>query len=89
MDDIIRNNITNLSLLCSGNLVVSDWIWRTTLACVMIIFILMSCIGNGAVLLALRYHQDDVKSVSNYFIINLAFTDFLLVLLCMPSILIS
>lgn len=90
MADIVRNNLTNVSqVLCSGNLVISDWIWRTTLSCIMALFILMSCIGNGAVLLALRYHQNDIKSVSNYFIINLAFTDFLLGLICMPSILIS
>ncbi|EDV24547.1 uncharacterized protein TRIADDRAFT_26009 [Trichoplax adhaerens] len=90
MADTYINNFTNKSLeLCNGSLVVSDCLWRIILSCFMTLFMLMSCIGNGAVLLVLRYHHDDIKSASNYFITNLALTDFLLGVLCMPCILIS
>ena len=79
----MMNNSTNFSVIPR---VVEDWSMETLVSVYSTIFIL-SVVGNGLVILTLVQNKR-MRTVTNVFLLNLAISDLLLAVFCMPFTLI-
>lgn len=86
-DSITDDNLTCDQFLPPGSVLATVW-FQTTIYCLYCTIFVVALVGNALVCYVV-WNSPRMKTVTNFFIVNLAFGDILLTLFCVPTSFVS